>query len=204
MVLKPLKAAGFRAQSIETWALKIAAERVLGYWTRAMHNHVFRNRSRPRCPGRRGSMRNLLKYAGWTGLLLGIALSTGCASIRPPAGARAIEKTLLVTAYCPCGKCCGWKRTWYGRPVYSSGPARGKPKKVGVTADGSKAKKGTIAADLSIYPFKTVMYVPGYGYGRVEDCGGGIKGNHIEVFFSSHKQALKWGKQTRKAKVWLP
>ncbi len=149
-------------------------------------------------------MRNLLKYSGWTGLLLGIALSTGCASIRLPAGARAVEKKMVVTAYCKCGKCCGWKRTWYGRPVHSSGPAKGKSKKVGVTASGTKAGGGTIAADVSLYPFKTVMYVPGYGYGRVEDCGGGVKGNHIDIYFHSHSQAVKWGKQTKTVKIWLP
>ncbi|MBU4199236.1 MAG: 3D domain-containing protein [Verrucomicrobia bacterium] len=147
---------------------------------------------------------DLLKYAGWTCALMVIALNAGCASIRPPAGARAVENKLLITAYCKCRKCCGWERSWFGRPVYLSGPAKGQPKQVGVTASGTRANKGTIAADLSIYPFNTIMYVPDYGYGRVEDCGGGITGNHIEVFFSSHKQALKWGKQTKQVKIWLP
>lgn len=147
---------------------------------------------------------DVLKYAGWVCALIIIALNAGCASIRPPSGAKAVENKLLITAYCECRKCCGWERTWFGRAVYSSGPAKGKPKKVGITASGTSAKKGTIAADLSIYPFKTIMYVPDYGYGRVEDCGGGIKGNHIEVFFSSHKKALQWGKQTKWVKIWLP
>lgn len=147
---------------------------------------------------------DLLKYAGCTGALIVIALNAGCASIRPPAGATAIESKLLITAYCQCQQCCGWERTWFGRAVYSSGPAKGKPKRVGITASGTKAKKGTIAADLSLYPFRTIMHVPDYGYGRVEDCGRGIKGRHIEVFFSSHKKALEWGKQTREVNIWLP
>jgi 3D (Asp-Asp-Asp) domain-containing protein len=75
---------------------------------------------------------------------------------------------------------------------------------VGVTASGTKAKKGTIAADLSIYPFNTIMFIPDYGYGRVEDCGSGVKGNHIELFFGSHQKALNWGKQTRNVKIWRP
>lgn len=145
-----------------------------------------------------------MKHAGWTGALLAMALSTGCASIRPPSGARPVEKKLLITAYCECRSCCGWERTWFGRAVYASGPAKGKPKKVGITASGTQARKGTIAADLSIYPFNTIMYIPAYGYGRVEDCGSGIKGNHIEVFFNSHQKALQWGKQTRNVSVWLP
>jgi len=147
---------------------------------------------------------DLVKYTGWTCALIIIALNAGCASIRPPARANAVENKLLITAYCECQKCCGWKRTWYGRPVYSSGPVKGNPKKVGITASGTRARKGTIAADVSIYPFNTIMYVPDYGYGRVEDCGGGIKGNHIEIFFNSHKKALEWGKQTRDVKIWLP
>jgi len=48
------------------------------------------------------------------------------------------------------------------------------------------------------------MYVDGYGYGRVEDRGGMIKGNHIDLFFRTHAQARKWGKQRKKVKVWLP
>lgn len=128
----------------------------------------------------------------------------GCATIRPPAGVKPVEKKLLTTAYCKCQSCCGWEKHWFGSPVYSSGSQKGKPKKVGITASGTRAKKGTIAADLSIYPFNTIMYIPDYGYGRVEDCGSGVKGSHIELFFSSHKKALKWGKQTRNVKVWLP
>lgn len=136
--------------------------------------------------------------------LFPLVFTGGCATIRPPAGVKPIEKKLLITAYCKCQKCCGWERSWFGRPVYASGPQKGKPKKVGVTASGTRAKKGTIAADLSRYPFNTIMYIPDYGYGRVEDCGSGVKGNHIELFFGSHQQALNWGKQTRNVKIWLP
>ena len=39
------------------------------------------------------------------------------------------------------------------------------------------------------------MYVPGYGWGEVHDVGSAIKGNHIDVFFHSRKDALKWGRQ---------
>ena len=80
----------------------------------------------------------------------------------------------------------------------------GYPKKVGVTASGAKAKPGTIAADTSRYPFGTLMYVPGYGYGTVEDRGGAIQGDHIDVFFKSHREALQWGRVQREVYVWLP
>lgn len=100
---------------------------------------------------------------------------------------------MKVTGYCPCGECCNWKRKWLIWPVVKSGPNKGKPKKIGICADGTKAKVGTIAADLSRYPFGTIMFVPGYGWGEVHDVGSDIKGNHIDVFFDSHKEATGWG-----------
>jgi 3D (Asp-Asp-Asp) domain-containing protein len=129
---------------------------------------------------------------------------SGCSRFRPPSGVQARIVTLQTTGYCKCGKCCGWKRNWLLRPVYSSGPLKGKPKKVGITASGTKAKRGTIAADTRYYPFGTVMYIEGYGYGKVEDRGGGIKGQHVDLFFRTHQQALEWGRKTVKVKVWLP
>lgn len=55
---------------------------------------------------------------------------------------------------------------------------------------------GTIAADTKYYPFGTRMYVPGYGWGVVEDRGGAIKGkNRIDLYFDSHQEALQWGRQ---------
>ena len=107
-----------------------------------------------------------------------------------------------VTAYCSCGKCCSWRRNWYGRPVHTSGPNKGKKKAIGMTASGRRAGWGTIAADPQYYPFGTVMYVPGYGYARVEDTGGAIKGDHIDIWFPSHVRAHAWGRQKLKVKVW--
>lgn len=109
------------------------------------------------------------------------------------------------TGYCNCGKCCGWERSFLGlgHPVYSYGVNKGKPKKIGVTASGTTARHGTIAADTRLLPFKTVIYVPGYGYGRVEDRGGAIKGAKLDLWFPSHQQALKWGRRRMKVKVWL-
>ena len=115
-----------------------------------------------------------------------------------------MQRRMVVTAYCKCGDCCGWRRTWYGRPVYASGRLKGQRKRVGITASGTKARRGTIAADTSRYPFGTVMYIEGYGYGRVEDRGGSITGERIDLFFRTHKQALRWGKKEMVVKVWVP
>ena len=62
----------------------------------------------------------------------------------------------------------------------------------------------TIASDLNVLPYGTVLYIPDYGWGQVEDIGSAIKGNHIDLFFNSHNEALKWGRKTKIVHVWLP
>lgn len=135
-------------------------------------------------------------------LFLCFLLLCGCSTV--PKG-RSQTVVIETTGYCPCGKCCGWQRSWVPpfRPVYSSGPLKGQPKKVGITASGTKAKTGTIAADTRYYPFGTIMHIPGYGTGKVEDRGGDIKGPaRIDLFFKSHDDALKWGRRRLRVQVW--
>ena len=153
-------------------------------------------------------MRMYFVKLGVITLLLGMA---GCfvrdvrwQSVRPPSNAKPQMYRVVTTAYCPCRECCSWKRNWLGQAVISSGPNKGKAKAVGITASGTKARYGTIAADTSIFPFGTVIYIPGYGYGVVEDRGGDIKGYHIDLYYSSHQTALEWGREIKKIKVWLP
>jgi len=128
----------------------------------------------------------------------------GCYSLRT-FGMRKEVVVMETTAYCACKKCCGWKRKYgccLGPTVYAGGPNKGERKKVGITADGSKAKNGTIAADTRRYAFGTIMHVPGYGWGEVHDTGAAIKGNRLDLFFSSHKKALEWGRRTVKVRVY--
>ena len=109
------------------------------------------------------------------------------------------------TAYCPCGSCCSWKLDKYGRAVISAGRDRGKPKAVGITASGRRAHPGTLAADTRFYPMGTVIYVPGYGYGVVEDRGGGIQGRQrLDLFCRTHAEALAWGRRRVQAVVFPP
>ncbi len=83
--------------------------------------------------------------------------------------------TFEVTAYCPCDKCCG---KWAD----------------GITASGVKAVGKIIAAPKHI-PFGTKIYVPGYGLAEVQDRGGAIKGNKLDLLFPTHQEALNWGRQ---------
>ena len=63
-------------------------------------------------------------------------------------------------------------------------------------------QKGTIAADTDYYPFGTEVYVPGYGWGIVEDRGGAIRGpERMDLFFKSHKRALRWGRERVGARI---
>lgn len=133
-------------------------------------------------------------------------MSAGRSPVADPEGAPTAELQgetleLRVTGYCNCGKCCGWRNKWFffGEPVYSYGKMKGSPKKIGITATGRVAAKGTIAADPSVFPFGTKMTIPGYGPGTVQDVGGSVKGTHIDIWFPSHKEAVTWG--TRKIKV---
>lgn len=76
-----------------------------------------------------------------------------------------------LTGYCACKKCCGKSPS---NPGY------------GVTAMGTKATEGrTIAMDKR-FPFGTKVYIEGLGVRIVEDRGGAIKGNRIDVYNSTH------------------
>ena len=84
------------------------------------------------------------------------------------------EQTFTVTAYCPCEKCCG---------AYANG----------YTATGAKATQGvTVAADPDVLPMGTEIELDGHTY-TVQDTGGAIAGNRLDLYFDSHEDALRWG-----------
>jgi len=86
------------------------------------------------------------------------------------------------TAYCSCVKCCDKDPSdkWFG-----------------ITASGKKAKWGTIAVDRKVIKLGSKLRIDGFPETifRAEDVGGAIKGNHIDVWFPSHKEALQFGVQ---------
>ena len=72
----------------------------------------------------------------------------------------------------------------------------------GLTATGTKVTAGrTIAVDTSIIPYGTTVYISGYGFLVAEDCGGGVKGNHIDIAVSDHSTAMSMG--TKTGDVWI-
>lgn len=85
------------------------------------------------------------------------------------------------TAYCGCAKCCG--------------------KSTGKTASGTIATAGRTVAMPSSYSFGTKIEIQGMGTYIVEDRGGAIKGNRIDIFFSNHQKALDFGRRTVYLKV---
>lgn len=77
-----------------------------------------------------------------------------------------------VTAYCACSKCCGWN--------------------TGITASGARATADHTIAAPSTFSFGTKVLINGQTY-KVEDRGGAIQGNRIDIYMNSHAEALAWG-----------
>ncbi|WP_460319728.1 3D domain-containing protein [Paenibacillus sp. YSY-4.3] len=111
------------------------------------------------------------------------------------AGANAGEKT--ATAKFQTVKVIA---TGYTAGYESTGKRPNHPE-YGITYSGVKVRRdkdtiSTVAADLKVFPLGTILYIPGYGYGVVADKGSAIKGNKIDLYFTTTKQVFKeWGKK---------
>ena len=81
-----------------------------------------------------------------------------------------------ISYYCNCEQCCG---------IWADG----------LTASGTVPEQGrTIAADKR-FPFGTEIVIDDTVY-CVEDRGGAIKGNKIDIFVSDHQTALQNGRHS--------
>ena len=86
-----------------------------------------------------------------------------------------------LTAYCPCRECSGG----YGRQ----------------TSTGRRARaRHTVAVDPDIIKYGSKVEIDGITY-TAEDCGGKVKGKHIDVFFDTHDEVEKFGKKYMKVRV---
>lgn len=89
--------------------------------------------------------------------------------------------TFKTTAYCPCYSCSeGW----------------GHNTSTGATATANH----TIAVDPRILPYGSKVLINGVIY-TAEDRGGGVKGNHIDIFFNTHGETRQYG--VRNVEVFL-
>jgi 3D (Asp-Asp-Asp) domain-containing protein len=68
--------------------------------------------------------------------------------------------------------------TWYN-PA-SAGKPRSSPG-YGITSTGVPVTRGIVAVDPTVIPYGTRMFIPGYGFAVAADCGGGVKGNMIDL-----------------------
>lgn len=80
-----------------------------------------------------------------------------------------------VTAYCG-GKCCNGK--WAGQ-----------------TASGATPCEGRTCAAGKQYSFGTKIQLDGLGTFVVEDRGGAITGNRIDIFMNDHNRANQFGRK---------
>lgn len=89
--------------------------------------------------------------------------------------------TFKTTAYCPCYRCSeGWGR------LTSSGAL--------ATAD------HTVAVDRRVIPIGSRLLINGQEY-IAQDVGGGVKGNHIDIYFNTHAETTQYG--VRNAEIYL-
>ena len=93
----------------------------------------------------------------------------------------------VLTAYCPCEKCCGQ----YGvnRPMDENGDL------IVYGAYGQRLEAGvSIATDPNVIGFNQEVYINGTIY-KAHDTGGNIKGNKIDIYMADHDEAIEFGVQ---------
>ena len=121
----------------------------------------------------------MVQYDGMVGYVLGDDLMNSVEYARLNGEAM----LFTVTSYCSCRICCGaYSPEVTGRPAH--------------TATGTEPQEGrTIAVDPSVIPYGSHVVIEGFGTYIAEDCGGGVKGNHIDMYFENHEDAIKFGRR---------
>jgi 3D (Asp-Asp-Asp) domain-containing protein len=63
----------------------------------------------------------------------------------------------------------------------------------GITASGQPIQADvTVAADQTLLPYGTVLYIEGVGIRIVQNKGAGVQGYHLDVAVDTHENALAW------------
>lgn len=85
----------------------------------------------------------------------------------------------VITAYCPCGECCG---RWAD----------------GVTASGLPAGPGIVAVDPAVIPLGSTIVINGQQYLAADT---GVTGQAVDLCMESHAAALAFGRSRQS--VWI-
>ncbi len=97
-------------------------------------------------------------------------------------------KNFNTSAYCACVKCCG--------------------KTNGITSSGVKASSWCTLAAGKAYPVGTIIYIPSLsnkpngGWFIVQDRGGAISNNKLDIYMGTHSQALQFGRKNLECYVY--
>ena len=71
-----------------------------------------------------------------------------------------------------------------------------------ITATGTTVRQGTVAVDPRNIPYGTRMFIVStdgeyvYGIAVAEDCGGDIKGDRMDLYFSTYEECMQFGRRT--------
>ncbi len=72
----------------------------------------------------------------------------------------------------------------------------------GIMKDGTYTRPASVAVDPGVIPLGTKLYIEGFGDIQfvARDTGSGVKGNWIDIWRSSHWDAVQFGMQ--RLRVW--
>lgn len=71
-----------------------------------------------------------------------------------------------------------------------------------ITATGTTVRIGTVAVDPTRIPYGTRMFIVSddgqyvYGIATAEDCGGGIKGDRIDLYYPTYEECMTFGRRS--------
>lgn len=63
---------------------------------------------------------------------------------------------------------------------------------------------GTCAVDPKFVPYRSKMWIEGYGYAYANDCGSAVKKNVVDLFMNSMSECIKWGRRNQTAYILEP
>ena len=81
--------------------------------------------------------------------------------------------------------------------AYTSRPGAGGALGLGV-------HRGTCAVDPRFIPYRSELWVTGYGYAFANDCGGAVKNNVVDLYMNSRGECIRWGRRNMTAYILQP